>query len=128
MNASWRLAGEVGGVGLSNGAYRAGHVLDAIPPVDNKSVTNTQAGIAGLKAWVEATPGTLKMRIRGQVAPRPATGSTRGEIHRLTRQALNRLTAFTRELEAQGYRPNQLLTLTYPATGAGLWPAPRASR
>lgn len=119
MNASWRVAGEVGGVGLSNGAYRAGHVQDAIPPVDNKSVTNAPAGIAGLKAWVEAIPGTLKMRIRGQLAPRPATGSTRGEIHRLTRQALNRLTAFTREVEAQGYRPNQLLTLTYPGDWRG---------
>ena len=123
LSASW----QVGGVsGLSNGAYRAGHVPDAIPPVDNKTFTNAPAGITGLKASVEALPGTFKMRIQGNLAPRPTPSTTRGEIKKLTRQALNRLTAFTREVEAQGFKPNQLLTLTYPGDWRGALASPQA--
>ncbi|GIW36262.1 MAG: hypothetical protein KatS3mg073_0407 [Meiothermus sp.] len=117
LTQSWHLGG---GEGLSNGAYRAGHVQDGILPVDNKNITNAQAHISGLKAYLEATPGTVKMRIRGQVTPRPVNpDARRGQIEKLTRQALSRLTARTRELEARGFKPDYLLTLTYPGDWRG---------
>lgn len=122
LTQSWHLEGAE--KGLSNGAYRAGHVLDGIPPVDNKSVTSS---MVGLRARIEATPGTLKFRVRGQVTPQPPNpDAKRGEISRLTRPALNRLTARTRELEALGYRPDYLLTLTYPADWRGALASPDA--
>lgn len=115
LSQSWQVGGV--GQGLSNGAYRAGHVLDGIQPVDNKSVTKS---VGGLKARIEATPGTLKFRIRGQVTPQPPNpDAKRGEIQKLTRPALSRLTARTRELEALGYRPDYLLTVTYPSDWRG---------
>ncbi|GIW38925.1 MAG: hypothetical protein KatS3mg075_406 [Meiothermus sp.] len=66
LSQSWQVGGV--GQGLSNGAYRAGHVLDGIPPVDNKTVTNARLGRAS-GPRIEATPGTLKFRVRGQITP-----------------------------------------------------------
>jgi hypothetical protein len=58
--------------------------------------------------------------MRGNLTPNPPNpDAKRGEITRLSRAALNRLTARTRELEALGYRPDYLLTLTYPGNWRG---------
>lgn len=129
LTQSWHLDNNVTleepidarvGLGLSNGAYHAGHVLNDIPPVDNKNITNPQVGISGLKAWFEVLPGTLWAKVRGNVSPRPINpDAKRGEISKLTRSSLNRLTACTRELEALEYKPGYLLTLTYPGNWRG---------
>jgi hypothetical protein len=88
--------------------------------VDNKSITSTQEGISGLWARLHLIPGTLQLTVRGSVAPRPPNpDARRGEIHRLSRSALNRFTAFTRELQALEHAPGHLLTLTYPGNWRG---------
>ena len=91
--------------GLSNGSYRAALVPDASEPVDNS--------IPGLKGRILWRPGTIRFKISGSLNHlRPK--SPRGGIRHLSVASKGRLAEHTRDLEALGYQPSHMVSLTYP--------------
>lgn len=94
--------------GLSNGAYRAVPVQDAIPPVDNF-----------LTATLIHRPGTTRIKVMGKLTALLPRGGRRGEIRELTPQIRARYLEFLRELEYQDYHPEHMVTLTYPSDWRG---------
>lgn len=107
LRESWLYPPDspLGAQGLSNGSYRAAPVLDASEPVDNLS--------AGLKGQILWRPGTVRFKMSGSLNHlRPK--NSRGRIRHLSRAAKSRLAEHTRDLEALGWRPGHMVSLTYP--------------
>lgn len=106
---------EGAGPGLSNGAKRA--------------VIAQEAFLHSSEAWLTATlehrPGTLHVKISGRFS-RAGAKAKRGEITRITPGSMQRLANLTRELEAEGFAPEIMLTLTYPADWRGALGADRS--
>jgi len=119
LTQSWQYGLDItnsggGGLGLSNGAYRADSLQDSKQPVDN-----SQPGVTGLRVRISTLPGTVKFRVRGNTLNRkPNPDLERGVIRKLSRQALNRHLTHLRELEARGFSPEWMITLTYPGNWA----------
>jgi len=119
LTQSWQYGLDIenapaGGVGLSNGAYRADSLQDSKQPVDN-----SQANHPGLRVRISTLPGTVQFRVRGNSLNRkPNPDAERGVIRKLSRQALSRHLTHLRELEARGFYPEWMITLTYPGNWA----------
>lgn len=99
--------------GLSNGLYRAD--LMGIGISQNRDPYTDR----GFVAQVISRPGTFRAKLRGLLAPRPAPEVTRGVIYELSQNSKRRQLELTRELDALGYVPEWMLTLTWPGDWRG---------
>lgn len=116
LNKSWQYAnaeteGVGGSSGLSNGSYRAEHVQDG----KNQNPDSLASNPYTLRATIAWRPGTLQMKIRGQTQARPPRDARRGKIRGFAPATTRRYLEHTRELEALGFRPEWMISLTYPA-------------
>lgn len=112
IGQSWAYAGGEK-PGLSNGPYRADNSsTQYYHDVNPKPAT-------GLTAQISWRPGTLKFRVKGKTTPRKRRESTRGKIRALTPKAKSRWLELIREKEALGYKPDHMISLTYPGDWKG---------
>lgn len=108
LRESWLYPPDspLGAQGLSNGAYCAA----AVPDAKKAAVDNLIRELRGQILW---RPGTIRIKLSGSLNYlRPK--NPRGQIRHLSKAAKGRLSAHTRDLEALGYRPGYMVSLTYP--------------